>query len=225
MRYNRYSTSGAIRIKRWFRCDSYFMASFRLRVFLKGRVLNTGLVKTKDCGWIRLARTEASVRQSMRLFLLAGPAGSESSTGGGARSGSPVGGSSPARLIRTCRTDLSAGARRADFVGNRVAFSGDFRERACDCLGRVYSLVGRGRIRAVGASGNVSFCGSRSPSPIRIRRCAATGCFCRGRYEVRCSGRGAAGRRELRGVRCSAAGASWFLPEERRSECFGGRFG
>ena len=86
-------------------------------------------------------------------------------------------------------------------------------------------LSGRGASVRSERRGNVSFCGSRSPSPIRIRCCAATGCFCRGRYEVRCSGRGAAGRRELRGVRCSAAGASWFLPEERRSECFGGRFG
>ena len=54
-----------------------------------------------------------------------------------------------------------------------------------------------GRIGAVRAPGNVSFCGSRCPSPIRIRRCAATGCFCRGRYEVRCSG-----------GRCGASGVS-----------------
>ncbi len=75
MRYNRYSTSGAIRIKRCFGAIHTLWHPF-VRVFLKGRVLNTGLVKTKDCGRIRLVRTEASVRQSRRLFLSAGSAGS-----------------------------------------------------------------------------------------------------------------------------------------------------
>lgn len=200
------------------------MASFRLRVFLKGRVLNTGLVKTKDCGRIRLVRTEASVRQSRRLFLSAGPTGSESSTGA-------VRGPDRLLAVRLLRDSFEPVGRifRRERVGPTLSETGRLSPvifaNGHAIVGDAFILLSGGAHRCGRSVGERVVLRSRSPSPIRIRRCAATGCFCRGRYEVRCSGRGAAGRREFRGVRCSAAGASWFLSEERRSECFGGRFG